>query len=241
MLGGVAFVVRKPSVWRWAIVPALLAALMFSGMAIGAVNIAFRLARHALSRPEATVWTDVGTWLVGLALSAAGLLVSLVVALALAQPLSGFALEEIARRQALELGSSALPAIAHSHAFLRALAVGLTAIAISVPILAVLTLVTLFVPPASCVTLPLKFFVTSLALAYDLIDYPLSLRGVPVRRRLVFMREHFMAMLGFGLTAAVLLFVPGLSLLLLPFAVAGATRLVVTASPTEPEPAPVRP
>jgi CysZ protein len=230
MLRGVAFVVRKPAAWRWAIVPAVLAALIFSAMGLGAVNIAFRLARHALSSPEATAWTDVATWLLGLALAAAGLLVSLLVALALAQPLSGFALEEIARLQGLDLGSPPPPAIAPSRAFFRALAVGLTALAISLPLVAGLTLVTLFVPPASCVTLPLKFFVTSLALAYDLLDYPLSLQGVSVRHRLAFMREHFMAVLGFGLTAAVLLFVPGLSLLLLPFAVAGATRLVVTAS-----------
>jgi uncharacterized protein involved in cysteine biosynthesis len=46
-----------------------------------------------------------------------------------------------------------------------------------------------------------------------------------------FIREHFSAVVGFGVAAALLLLVPGLGLLLLPFGVAGATRMVVASQP----------
>ncbi len=230
MLGGVAFVARRPAVWRWAIVPALLATVLFAGLGYGAITAAFGLAEHTLSGGVAGSWSEVWTWVLGVLLSAIGLLVAMLLALTLAQPLSGFALEEIARRQESELGGTPWPAIPPLRAFVRGLSVALTALGLSLPIVTALTIVTVLLPPASCVTVPLKVLVTSLALAYDLLDYPLSLRGTSVSDRLRFFRANFPAVLGFGLAAAGLLFVPGLSLLLLPFAVAGATRLVVEAS-----------
>ena len=48
-----------------------------------------------------------------------------------------------------------------------------------------------------------------------------------MRARLTFMRRNGLAVLGFGLSLAAVLVIPGVGLLVLPWAVAGATRLVV--------------
>ena len=93
-------------------------------------------------------------------------------------------------------------------------------------------MITLLVPPASIVTVPLKLIVTGLAAAYDFLDYPMSVRGAEVRDRVEFMRVNFWAVLGFGLSAAGLLLIPGMALFLLPFGVAGAARMVVEADRT---------
>ena len=79
------------------------------------------------------------------------------------------------------------------------------------------------------VTVPLKFVVTGVLAAYDLLDYPLSQRGQSVADRVAFIRANFAAVLGFGVATAALLLIPGVGLFLLPFGVAGATRMVVDA------------
>jgi uncharacterized protein involved in cysteine biosynthesis len=48
------------------------------------------------------------------------------------------------------------------------------------------------------------------------------------------MRDNFSGALGFGVAVALLLLIPGFGLFLLPFGVAGATRLVVQADRQEP-------
>jgi uncharacterized protein involved in cysteine biosynthesis len=45
-----------------------------------------------------------------------------------------------------------------------------------------------------------------------------------------FIRENFSAVVGFGMAATLVLLVPGVGLLVLPFGVAGAARLVVARS-----------
>jgi uncharacterized protein involved in cysteine biosynthesis len=148
--------------------------------------------------------------------------------MSLAQPLSGFALESLAQKQELALGGKRWPAQRVVPAAIRSLRVALSALLVGLPVLGLLALVTFLFPPAGVVTIPLKFIVTGILAAYDLLDYPLSLRGHSVRERLVFVRTNFPAVLGFGVAMGALLMVPGAGLLLLPFGVAGATRMVVT-------------
>lgn len=227
LFGGLGFVVARPSVWPWAAVPVFAAALLWTGASALAIwgggELAGRLVdpSHAVSRWALTVVV----WLVGIA-------VGLLVALSLAQPASGFALEAIARRQETALGGRTWPDQPFVASTLRSLRVTLTALAATLPILAVLAVVTLVFPPAAVVTVPLKLIVTGLAAAYDFLDYPFSVRGVEVASRIDFMRENFWAVLGFGVTAAALLLVPGMALLLLPFGVAGAARLVMESERT---------
>jgi uncharacterized protein involved in cysteine biosynthesis len=116
-------------------------------------------------------------------------------------------------------------------ALLRPLAVNLIALVIGLPILALLTLVDVLFPPAAVVCVPLKFVMSALMIAWDFLDYPLSMRGLSVGARLAWVRANFGATLGLGLAAGFVLLVPGVGLLLLPVGVAGAARLAALLTP----------
>jgi CysZ protein len=77
------------------------------------------------------------------------------------------------------------------------------------------------------VTVPLKLALCALLVAWDLCDYPLSLRGVTLRARVAFARRHALALVGFGACLAVVSLVPFAILLVLPAGVAGAAKLTV--------------
>lgn len=222
LFGGLGFVVTTPSVWPWATVPVVVAALLFGGSTALAIWGGGELVAHLVD-PAHVVWS----WALKIVLWIAGVLIGFFVALSLAQPISGFALEAIARRQERALGGRTWPDQPFVRGVFRSLRVSLTALAATLPILALLAVVTLLFPPASIVTVPLKLIVTGLAAAYDFLDYPFSVRGVDVAARVAFMRANFWAVLGFGLSAAALLLIPGMALFLLPIGVAGAARLVV--------------
>lgn len=234
LFGGLGFVVGTPSAWGWAMIPVLVAALLFGGAGALAMWGGSELSLRLVGDPSSGAWSAIGVWGVRVVLWAIGLVVAFVLAMSLAQPLSGFALDALARKQEVALGGHVRPDQPALAGALRSLRVTMTALALGLPILAVLALITFFFPPAAVVTVPLKFLVTGVLAAYDFLDYPLSLRGYGVSSRLAFMRRSFGAVLGFGVAIAALLLVPGAGLLLLPFGVAGATRLVVEAEPDHP-------
>lgn len=229
LIGGIGFIVGRPSMWGWAIIPVLVATVLFFGLGALAIWGATELSHRALWDPGDGAWTTASIWLLRAVLYLVGLVLSFLVAVSFAQPLSGFALDAIARRQEQALSGRTWPDQPFIASALRSLRVTFTALAISLPILALLTVITLLAPPASVVTVPLKFLVTGLAVAYDFLDYPLGLRGVGVRERVGYIRAHFSAVLGFGIAAAVVLLIPGVGLFLLPFGVAGAARMVALA------------
>lgn len=222
LFGGLGFVVTTPGTWPWAMVPVVVAALLFGGSTALAIWGGGELAARLVDPAH-----DVYRWALKIVLWIAGIVIGFLVSLSLAQPVSGFALEAIARKQERALGGPTWPDQPVVRGVLRSLRVSLTALAISLPLLALLAAITLLFPPASVVTVPLKLIVTGLAAAYDLLDYPFSVRGVDVAARIAFMRANFWAVLGFGVSAAALLLIPGMALFLLPFGVAGAARLVV--------------
>lgn len=232
LFGGLGFIVGRPSMWGWALIPTLVATVLFFGLGAAAVWGGSDLAHRILSSDGA--WSTAGLWLLRIVFWLVGVVLAFLFAISFAQPLSGFALDAIARRQELALGGRSWPDQPFFGSAFRALRVTITALAVTLPILAVLSLITFLVPPASAVTIPLKFIVTGLAVAYDFLDYPLGLRGVGARSRLAFIRDHFPAVLGFGVAAALLLLIPGAGLVLLPFGVAGAARMVVAADHVQP-------
>ena len=228
VFGGLGFIVTTPSAWGWAMIPVLVATALFAGTGTLAVVGGSDLAQHIIGTSDASAgaWSTIGVWALKLVFWAIGMVLAFVVAMTLAQPLSGFALDRLARKQDLAMGGRAWPDQPLVEGAVRSLRVSLTALAIGLPILGALALVTFLFPPAGVVTVPLKFVVTGVLAAYDLLDYPLSQRGYTVRDRLVFMRTNFAAVLGFGVATAALLMIPGAGLLLLPFGVAAATRMV---------------
>jgi CysZ protein len=223
--GGIGFVISSPSVWPYAAVPVLMMLFLFCGTFAlevwGTWDLTGRLVNPESTWGEAAVWAlRVVSWLVGL-------LVSFLIALALAQPLSGFALEKIAQKQGQALTGRPGPEPSFLLALWLGLKVALATVFVAVVLLGGLLVIGLLFPPALVVTVPLKVLVTGWLLAWDFVDYPLGLRGYGLRRRLGWVSRHFLAYTTFGLAWALVLLIPGVALLVLPMGVAGATRLVV--------------
>jgi CysZ protein len=223
---GIGFILITPRVWGYALVPvAMLLALWcgLSGLAIwGAPHLS-----TSVFGAELGTWGQIGYWSMTITLVLLGILVAALVALSLAQPLSGFALESISHAQEVALTGTAAPktsfvanVISTAKAVFMALLIGGT-------LLAILFVINFFFPPAAIVTVPLKFIVCGWMLAWDFIDYPLAMRGVGLEGRFAWVGRNFGAFTLFGLSWALLVVVPGVVLIVLPMGVAGATQLVV--------------
>jgi uncharacterized protein involved in cysteine biosynthesis len=146
----------------------------------------------------------------------------------LTPPLSAPALERIVAVVEADLGVPERPAIgwlSEVWCGFRALAAGaMFAVAIG----ALLFVIDLFVPPATVVTVPVRIVVTALTVAWNLIDYPLTLRGMRVRQRLALVRVEWRSFLGFGLGFAAVFWIPCCGVVLLPIGVVAAVRLSST-------------
>jgi CysZ protein len=225
--GGIGFVFSKPSVWPYAAVPVMV--LLTLAASLGALGLWGSWHMVSAIIAGASAWAAAGRWLLEILLGSVALVLALLFAFAFAQPLSAFALESISERQDLALGGThhATVKATFFDNLKRSLAVNMLGLAVWAPLFILLTVVELAAPPAAVVTWPLKFVLSALLLAWDLLDYPLGLRRVSVGERLRFYGANFWALLLFGSLGAVVLLVPGFGLLLLPFGVAGATRLVV--------------
>lgn len=228
---GARWLVTHPKQWPYAMVPALFALVMVTSFGGAGVWAALHFS-HAHRTADALGWQIVGVLeTVAMMVGAVGL--GVLLGLSLAQPASGFALDQISRRLELSLGGPNRPDGAFMETAWRGLRVTLAGLAVSLPLFGLLLLVGMVVPFAVFVTVPLKFVLGSLLVAWDLLDYPFGLRGMRVRERLRWIRANFRAVLGFGASAAVLLLVPGVGLLVLPLGVAGATELVTAVEKRE--------
>ena len=226
VLGGIGFVLVTPRVWFYAAVPALVLVLLACGLAGLAIYGADWTTRSLLDEP-ASIWGHVGSWLLRVLLALTMLLMAMLLALVLAQPLSGFALEAIVRAQERALLGDEPPRSSFLAALLASTRATLIMLIAGGVIYTLLFLVDLCFPPATVVTVPLRFLAGAWLLAWNFLDYPLSLRGLGVLARLRWTARHFEEFTVFGLTWALLLVVPGLFFLILPMGVAGAARLVV--------------
>ncbi|MCB0411549.1 MAG: EI24 domain-containing protein [Bdellovibrionales bacterium] len=70
--------------------------------------------------------------------------------------------------------------------------------------------------------------VTSLVVAFDCMDYSFEARGWGLRKRFSYFRQKFPMFVGMALTLTLTLLVPGLTLLLYPLAVLGASQLMAS-------------
>jgi CysZ protein len=225
-LRGIGFVISTPSVWGYALIPALMALLLLLVFLVSGVWGALH-GLDALLGEVSGIWATAGMWLLKGVLALLSLLLAPILALLLAQPLSGFALEGIVRAQERALGQQPSAQSGLLESMLRATAITLFALALGLPALSALFMVGFLFPPALVVTVPLKFVVSGWMLAWNFFDYPLSLRRMGLGQRLAWLVRNFGAFTAFGLAWTVLVFMPGVVLLLLPMGVAGATRLVV--------------
>lgn len=222
---GPGFLLRTPRSWPYAWVPALI--LVALSLALGWAAVAGVHAWVDGWLGDATSWYGRAahsalSWTGSVLAAVLGFLV----ALALTPPLSGPALERMVSQVEQEIGAPARAPIGFLSEMWCALRAQAFAAIFAVPLLAVLWVVELAFAPAIFVTVPLKFLVTAVSLAWNLFDYPLTLRGVRMRDRLRLVAAYKAAALGFGLAFALLFWIPCFGVLLLPVGVVAASRLV---------------
>jgi CysZ protein len=150
---------------------------------------------------------------------------SVLLGLGLAQPASGPALEAIVRRTEKKLGYPEHEPTPFITDIVRSAGSAALGIGGALTVVIALTLVG-FIPGAVIVTVPLKLVAAAFFLAWDVIDYPLSVRGVKLGQRLAFVARNFKAVAGFAVGLALVALIPCGFLLILPVGVVGATALV---------------
>jgi len=233
-MGGIGFVATNPRVWGYSIVPAAMLVLLSMGFIILGIWSAAELSSYIFG-PVCGTWSGIGKWTATILLSLVAFLLSLVLALLLAEPLSGMALERIAQAQERKLTGTAPPALPVLKSILLSARAVAIAVIPGVTVLVILFAINLIYPPAMVVTVPLKLLVCAWMLAWDFLDYPLGLRRLGVRARLRWVLRNFGAFTVFGVCWALFAIVPGVILVLLPMGVAGATRMVLLDDPTSTE------
>lgn len=225
MLRGVGFVVGTPRAWLPSLVPAIV--LTGLGLFFAWVSLVGLRPWFATALPHATTWVgrfgvQAAAWIGGLLAVMLGLLVAAL----LAPPLSGPALERIVELKEAAVGAPPRRPIGWLGEIGCALRAQAVAALVALCGLGALTVLEFFLPVAAPVIAVLRFFVVSLSVAWNLLDYPLTLRGVDVGSRLAFVRHHFGATLGFGIAFALLFWLPCCGIILLPVGAAAATDLV---------------
>jgi CysZ protein len=224
--GGIRFIVTTPRMWPYALVPMVIMVFLTVGLTILFLWSGNRLTGAIIGTPEST-WARIGGWFVTVLVALLSIVISAVLALSLAQPLSAFALEAIAEAQEEALTGHARLKPSFWISLFNSARIVMGTLLLAGLVLATLFAISFIFPPAAIVTIPLKFLVCAWLMAWDFLDYPMGLREMGVRQRLSWVRRNFDAFSAFGIAWAALIVVPGMVLVLLPMGVAGATRLIV--------------
>ena len=175
--------------------------------------------------PNAGVWyLEGGRWLVRWLGSIVAAFFGFWFALVIAPSLSAPALEYLVRAREAELGVRERPRASLWVQLRCGIEAQIGALFLAVPLWFGCWLLSVAFP-GFLLLLPLQALPGALALAWNLLDYPLSLRGVHLRERWQLFRRHPGAMLGFAACLAIVAGLPGGVFLLLPAGVVGATRL----------------
>jgi CysZ protein len=221
-----AFVVTSEGGLRTALAPAAIAFgvwVLLTGVAAGAIVGVL----HGMA-PARGEYGAIGRALVATLVFLVASVVTGLVAFAVAQPLSRSALDRLASRLARSLGRQ--EPNGPSSSLLGALRTVLGALGFVVPSVGLVQLVTAMAPEAALFTEPFAFVFAALALAWELLDHPMSRRGMPWRERLRWIRQNLALVVGFALATQALLLVPVLDLFALPIGVLGATKLLYLTS-----------
>jgi len=214
---------RIPSSYPFALVPALVFSVLETGFIWLSVRVLSPWVHGALSGQSAVqnFGASAFSWLSVVV----GSVIGWFLAALLTPPLSAPALERIVFLVEADLGAPprrSLGVIGEFACGLRATALGV--VLFGPPVIG-LTLLEFALPPVTVITTPLKLALGALGVAWNLLDYPLSLRGIGARARLAFLKAHSATTLGFGLAFVLSFWLPCCGILLLPVGVAAATEL----------------
>jgi CysZ protein len=223
--GGIAWLVKTPDAWPYAVVPiaiaiGLMAALSWTMIAF-VPNVVDRIVE-----PGGRWFVRILHVVVQLLAYVLSVVLSGLLSFMLAQPLSGPALEALVRRRERDLGLPPRAKTSFWTDIWRSLKSLLVSYMFGVPAMILLFGLSLVVPAAAIVLFPLELVVAAVTISWDLCDYPLSMRGMPVGQRISTILHNFPALLGFSLGLALVGLVPCLLFLALPAGVAGATDLM---------------
>jgi CysZ protein len=219
---GGLFVWRTRAAWPLAAVPVVVCSLLCVLSIVGA----FRFVPQLL----AAAWPNLDGFaadLLELVASTLTAIVGVLLATFITPALSAPALERLVLLRERALGVAPRAPAGFWRELRCALQAQLVAVAVFGPMLLLLLLITWVFPPSAVVTVPTKLVVLACLLAWSLLDYPLSLRGVSLSDRVRLMRQGAGRVLGFGLGLALIYLLPFLSFLLLPAAVAAAAEIAL--------------
>lgn len=222
MFRGTGFLMRSPKCWPYAAVP-LVVVIVFSGVFGWAVVHWVQPWAEGLFGPagDTAWWSSALSWLATVIAITAGLFLAYV----LASPLSAPALEKLVESREGELGAPGRVA----RGFLWELSAGfratIAALAFTAPLWILIWIIELAIPAVAPLTLLAKVLITAAAVSWTLLDYPLTLRGIPLRQRLRLWRRRPGLVAGFGVAFAALFWIPCFGLLMLPVGVVAATEV----------------
>lgn len=216
---GFGLLASTPGAYPFALVPVVAAVVLTAGFSVLSVLVVPALVER---------WTGPGGFWVGalqVLATLAFLILSTLLGLVLAQPASGPALEAMVRRLEAQLGAPPRPETPFLTEVARSAGSATIALVGGLASFFVLLLLSL-IPGAAVVTVPLKFVFAVIFIGWDVCDYPLSVRGLPLRRRIEIVTANLGSVLGFALGLGLVALVPCGFLLLLPVGVSGATVLM---------------
>ena len=177
--------------------------------------------------PDASSWYAETAWfLLRWLASAVAAYVGLWLALLLTPVLSAPALERLVRAREAALGARARARQSFWFEVRCSLEAQMGGLLLAVPLWLVYWVVAALLPGAALLLFPLQALPLAVGMAWNLLDYPLTLHGVRVRERWALLRRAPGSIFGFGLCLAPLTLIPGAALLLLPAGVVGAAEIV---------------
>jgi CysZ protein len=221
---GMAFIVRTPRAW----LPASVPGAVFLLLSVVGIFLAIRVVAPALAERVPAPHSTLGKWgVMSLRVTVAVIttVMGVFVAASLSPALSGPALERIVVLRERELGLPERASVSWLLQLWSGLRAQLLAFAVGFPLLGILWVLTLAFPPSAVVTFPLKLCVALAMLVWSVLDYPLSMRGMPLSVRIALLRSQFSAVLGFGAGVGLLFAIPLGAVVLLPAAVAASTEI----------------
>jgi CysZ protein len=220
---GVRFILERPRCWPAASTPVIVFILLAVPVLwLSIAEFGPWLGQSLL--PHAHSWYgESARVLLSWVAAAAAAFVGLWLALLLSPALSAPALERLVRERERELGAPVRAPQSFWFEVRCGLAAQVGGLVLALPLWLLYWALAALLPGAGLVLFPLQVLPLALGLAWNLLDYPLTLRGIRVRQRWALLRSRPAPILGFGAGLALLFWIPGAALVLLPAGVVAAT------------------
>lgn len=228
LVRGVGFVARRPRLWLFGLLPALLTFVVLAGLlvwlGVSATELASWLTPFAVGWSPA--WRDLARVVLAVSIMVVAVLAAVLLFVSLTLVIGQPFYDQISRRVDAELGGLPPEAAERWYAGVwRSLVESLAMLARTLPA-GLLVFAVSLIPAVGQVAGPvLGALVGGRFLALELLTPAMERRGQHLAGRLALARAHRAAVYGFGVPTFVVFLVPLLAVVVMPGAVAGATML----------------